>query len=280
MGIDREERVCLPPAGVVPGPFIACWSIWPSNSNPVPESSLRMHAMRRDNQFHPDLTDCVLEDRCLLALPPGLAPSPFMPVNSTTNQMIPLGSSVTGGGGGPVSPGPTFFYIRLGVNLGGFGVAGSSLGGTVSIFGLNTRPTALGGGGGGGGGGGSVGPARSGGGILRGFGSSFSSGFSFALSSLNNFGMNSVTGASLTLGTVPVHSYGGGGDLMDDAPANPNDPRNPAPGNQDPYAGPAPLPGPVDGGQGPNVNLSNRLLGKTRNAAAPPMSGPTPANTP
>ena len=46
--------------------------------------------------------------------------------------------------GSSLLPGPPFFYIRLGVSLNGFGTAGSSIGGPVSIFGLNPNSTAAG----------------------------------------------------------------------------------------------------------------------------------------
>ena len=48
---------------------------------------------------------------------------------------------------------------------------------------------------------------------LGGYSSSFSSGFSFALNPTNNFGMTAAT-----LGSVPVHSYGGGGGIEDQLP--------------------------------------------------------------
>lgn len=232
--------------------------------------------MRRQFEFHPDLSECLLEDRLLLALPPGLAPSPFMSINSATNQMVPSGTSGGGGsggggGGGLVSPGPTYFYLRIGVNLGGMAQAGSSLGGTVSVFGLNTRATVSGGGGGGGGGGNSGGSGRNGTGANSGFGANFSAGYSFALSSLNNFGTNFPT-----LGSVPVHTYGGGGDPVADAPANSNDSGNPPEGNPNDLLTPQPGTDNVD--RAPSGDLVNRSLGKSRDAAASLLQGPALSN--
>src|SRR4051812_31540523 len=79
--------------------------------------------MRSHHEFHPDLSDCVLEDRALLALAPGLGPSPFMAFSATTNQIIVPGTSTGGstGSGGGVSPGPTFYYLRIGASPSGGG---------------------------------------------------------------------------------------------------------------------------------------------------------------
>jgi hypothetical protein len=229
--------------------------------------------MRRRLEFHPDLTECTLEERFLLALPPGLGPTPFMQINPQTNQIVPSGTSQSGGTGGLSTPGPSYYYLRLGANV-GFGVAGSSIGGTVSIFGLNNRPTATGGGGGGGGGDQGGGGNGTGGGN-SGFGASFSSGFSFALNSANNFGTNTPT-----LGSVPVHTYGGGGDPVPDSPVDPNAPGNAPEGNPNPNDGLSPYPGPDNSGQVPSVDLTNRSLGKSRSAASSLLGGPGQSNNP
>jgi hypothetical protein len=249
--------------------------------------------MLKRHEFRPDLNECTLEDRFLPALPPGLAPSPFLAVNSASNQMVSPGSVVSTGAavtGSSLNAGPTFFYIRLGVSLSGFGLAGSSIGGTVSIFGLNTNLTASGTGGGGGGGKGAGGGSSTGTGGFRsfgGYGASFSSGYSFALSGLNNYGMSSTAGVPPTLGSVPVHTfsgggdavgtlsnmgsvpvrtYGGGGEVVDDSLSNPDGSSNARLGNQN--AGSAPYLGPVYAPQGPHVNPWNRSPGKNPAAAS------------
>jgi hypothetical protein len=51
-------------------------------SNRFPGRSIRIHATSRQLELHPDLIEGILEGRFLLASPPGLAPSPFMPINS------------------------------------------------------------------------------------------------------------------------------------------------------------------------------------------------------
>jgi hypothetical protein len=202
-------------------------------------------------------------------------------------SVVSTGAAVTGSN---LNPGPTFFYIRLGVSLSGFGLAGSSIAGTVSIFGLNTSSTASGIGGGGCGGGGKGGGSSTGTGGFRsfgGYGASFSSGYSFALSSLNNYGMYSTAGVPPTLGAVPVHTYsgggdavgtlsnlgsvpvrtyGGGGEVVDDSLSNPDGSSNAPHGN--PNAGSAPYPGPVYGAQGPHVGPWNRSPGKKPAAAS------------
>src|SRR4051812_48224693 len=86
--------------------------------------------------LHPDLSECVLEDRVLLAIEPGLYPSAFMQVNSSSNQLIVPGTSTSGGGGsggGSVTPGPSFYYIFLGAN-GNSVSSGSRVGGSVSLY--------------------------------------------------------------------------------------------------------------------------------------------------
>src|SRR4051812_13632966 len=88
--------------------------------------------------LHPDLSECALEDRVLLAIEPGLYPSAFMQVNSSSNQFIVPGTSTSGGGGGgsgggSVTPGPSFYYILLGAN-GNSVSSGSRVGGSVSLY--------------------------------------------------------------------------------------------------------------------------------------------------
>jgi len=104
--------------------------------------------MKSRHELHLDLSECVLEGRVLPALPVGVTPSPFMQINTTSNQIIVPGSSTSGGGPGS-TPGPSWYYLRLGVNLNtnGSGVVGSTIGGTVSIYGLRSGATAIGGGG-------------------------------------------------------------------------------------------------------------------------------------
>jgi hypothetical protein len=207
--------------------------------------------------------------------------------------VVSTGAAVAGSN---LNPGPTFFYIRLGVGLNGFGLASLSIGGTVSIFGLNTSSTASGIGGGGGGGGGKGGGSSTRTGGVRsfgGYGASFSSGYSFALNSLNNYGMYSTGGVPPTLGSVPVHTYsgggdavgplsdlgsvpvrtyGGGGEVVDGSLSNRDGSSNAPLGNQN--AGTAPYPGPVHGVQGPTMSPWNRAPGTSRGAAALRSKGP------
>jgi len=239
------------------------------------------HALR------PDLSECILEDRVLQAIEPGLYPSAFMAVNSASNQIIVPGTSSPSGGGsggGSVIPGPSFYFILLGSNASSVST-GSRVGGSVSLYSianLRTLPAgamvhtisgaaSLNGGGGGGsvssgGGGGDSGNA---GGISNfgGYGASFSSGYGFALSSGNNYGMFSGTGVTSTLGSVPVHTYGGGGDAM--APQDGENGNGNGNGNGNyPNENVRPIPGaepnmmPGYGPQGPNSKFYDTLLGK------------------
>ncbi|MHC5541283.1 hypothetical protein ACYOEI_23940, partial [Singulisphaera rosea] len=139
--------------------------------------------MRSRLALRPDLWDCQLEDRCLMAS----GPSPFLPYSPFTNSVISPagGSGGSGGGGGGGSsggsgstyPGPTFFSYSVGNNFAsGVSLASNGMGSswispgiggyraqfipfsiTTSPFlgtGLATLMSRSGGGGGGSGGGG------------------------------------------------------------------------------------------------------------------------------
>jgi hypothetical protein len=261
--------------------------------------------------LRPDLRACALEDRILPAIEFGLFPSPFLQVSLSTNQIFVPGTSTSsagisaGGSSGGTSltlqglgsnpPGPSWYFILIGGNASGV-ATGSSVGGSLSVYtftNMKFLPTGAmvhtfsnllssntGGGGGGGGGGGdssNSGASSSGSASPQaGYGASFSSGYGFALGGQNNYGMFSGTGVTTTLGSVPVHTYGGGGDLMD----SPEGQYPPADGNGNGlYAnqlpgGPAPLPMPGFGLQGPNAKLYEHLLGKNPGQIGPQSIGP------
>ena len=180
--------------------------------------------------LRPDLVDCVLEDRTLMAT--GFMPAPFFLTSPFSNSFIIPG---TGGSSGPSGtgfatyPGLTLFnmalagvtnYINSNILLGVSGGSSSS----VSISNMGGALSGAGGGGaavgGGGGGGGSAsGDPSSTHGPTLGYGANISTGFNFALSSANNFGVSATA-----LGSVPVHSYG---DTAERAPETRFDPNNP-----------------------------------------------------
>jgi hypothetical protein len=110
---------------------------------------------------------------------------------------------------------------------------------------------------------------------VGGFGASFSSGYGFALGSGNNYGMFSSTGSTTSLGSVPVHTYSGGGDLADN-PENQNGAGTGSAAN--PSNGPMPPPnfGLDSGPQGPNY--WNRLLGKNPAGADSLITRPVQTN--
>jgi hypothetical protein len=68
--------------------------------------------MRSRREFHPDLSECELEDRPLMAPVPGAMGTPFLSVNPTTNQIIVPGTSMGGrhGLGGRVQPRPLVLF--------------------------------------------------------------------------------------------------------------------------------------------------------------------------
>jgi len=267
--------------------------------------------------LRPDLLRCALEDRILPAIEFGLFPNPFLQVNSATNQLYVPGTSTSSAGisaGGSLNsnsipsqglgsnpPGPQWFFLMVGGNATGVS-NGSTVGGSLSLYSItnfkflptgsyvrtvsNMFSTANPGGGGGGGGdsGGdnssssaastsAVGAAAG----VSSFGATFSSGYGFALSSGNNYGMFSSTGAT-TLGSVPVHTYAGGGDLMD-SPDGQNDngggsyPNNgAAPLAPTPAVIPTVVPG--FGLQGPASKLYDNLLGKNPGQMGPQRLSP------
>lgn len=221
--------------------------------------------------LRPDLDQCLLEDRALLAgasspfytlsgnslVVPTYGTAPGLGMGSNSGSGSSSGSSSGPSTSGPsMSAGPQFYYYIPGSNFMSPGVMGLNIGGgTLSGFG-NVRSgsaSALrssGGSGGGGGGGGDSNGTGGAGGLanLSGYGANISSGFSFALSSQNNYGIN-----AFTLGSVPVHTYGGGGDMQD------------APKVQDPAAS--------EGGQDSGMGMPNLVPGfNVRDILNPPST--------
>src|SRR5262249_2021204 len=85
------------------------------------------HALR------PNLAECMLEDRALLALPIGLMPSQFIPVASN-NSFVLASFQAPGTVTSASAPGPTYYYMLVGSNGNG-GMVGSRIGGGVSVYG-------------------------------------------------------------------------------------------------------------------------------------------------
>jgi hypothetical protein len=171
--------------------------------------------------FHPDLNECLLEERLLLAYSPSipgtifttggyiiLTTPPGLSSNLSTMSSNSPGSGGSPGGNGGNMPtsfnisgfGPSSFTIG---NVTGYpalaGGAGSSRGGSGSIsIGSGANDST--------GGGGGSGTFSN----FSGYSSSFSSGYNFGLSSANSFGMQTNP-----LGSVPVHSYGNLSSVQD-----------------------------------------------------------------
>jgi hypothetical protein len=90
--------------------------------------------------------------------------------------------------------------------------------------------------------------------------------------------MFSGTGATNTLGSVPVHTYGGGGEVMDSRDAQNGGNNGNGPGNGGtpglPPRGGVPNETPPYSIQGPNSNLYEKLLGKNPGQMGPQPTGP------
>jgi hypothetical protein len=231
--------------------------------------------MRSRLALHPDLNECALERRALLYAGPGLSGSAFLAVNPTTNQIIVPGTSASGSGGGQ-NPGPNFYYLFIGTSSNTNAGLNPGSGGTISVYGLNLRAQQTGGGG-------SVGSANSSNNgpssnstnSTSGYSSAFSTGFNFALGSTNNYGM-----AASTLGSVPVHSFSGGG-AVEQAPAASQDETADMANAAGLYQGIVPGVGGISsfgansGIGGTGVNLWNNLLGKNPGSMGLLPSGPS-----
>lgn len=152
--------------------------------------------MSRHLEFHPDLAECLLEDRALMAVV-----VPTLPWLMVTSGFGPTGSGPTGGAGLPnlpPLPGPQVASVGGAGSFTGAGGAGASpmVAGTLfAYYGLGygssgagpTGNVSIGSGANDAGGG--AGP-RAGG--TAGYGASVNSGYGTSLSALNGYGMNST----------------------------------------------------------------------------------------
>lgn len=210
--------------------------------------------------LHPDLNECRLEDRTLLAAPGQYTVAPFFQINPTSNQFIVPGTSTSGGSSTTV--GPQFFYLLIGVNSSGGG--SFSIGSTVSVYGL-ARPAGNGanvsigsGSNDSGGGGGSVGGLSN----FGGQGGTFSSGYNTSLNITNNFGLSSNA-----VGSMPVHTFDNG------SPPVPQTTQANMGTTTDPNSTPAPAANSM-------TTMGNRLLGKKLGTANSLISGPGQSQSP
>jgi hypothetical protein len=156
--------------------------------------------------FHPDLNECMLEDRCLM-FAPGLFSTGFLPSTTGSSQFVVPGFSTSGGGGALIFPGPTFYYLLIGGGGGGAGLSNGAASAGISVFGLSNNngfvnvSVGAAGSGSTSGGGGAARPAAN-----LGYGGSFSSGYNTSLNISNNFGTVSAN----PVGSMPVHSFDSG----------------------------------------------------------------------
>ena len=178
------------------------------------------HPMRSRLALRPDLNECVLEGRCLLAY------SPTFPTMVWTQGGLVVPSSPPGylsfggpgsGPGGSSSVGGSGGNLATSFNLLGFGTnsvaIGNSTGFASTALAAAARQGLGGGGGGGGGGDSSPAPAPS---RNLGYGAVVGSGGGSSLGAGNNYGYGMSTSP---VGSVPVHTFANNEPV---APANQN----------------------------------------------------------
>lgn len=165
--------------------------------------------MKVTHALRPNLDDCVLEDRALMA---GYVwmPLPFMPI-TTSNQISVSGFSMGGGPGssGGSMPGASAYYLRMGINTNVYGLVGQNSIVVPSGFALSLSSVVPPGAGAAGNGSISVGSGANAGGsgvsgLVQGYGGAFSSGYSTSLNNTNNYGISTSP-----VGSIPVQTYGG-----------------------------------------------------------------------
>jgi len=224
--------------------------------------------------LRPDLMECELEDRALLAVPIGLMPSQFIP-NGSNNSFVVAGTVAPGSSAAASAPGPSYFYLLLGSN-GGTGLVGSRIGGSVSVYGLNSPTNApisvalvVGSGANAGG--------SSGSGTLgnfSGYGGNISSGYNFALNITNNYGMSATA-----IGSVPLHSYDNGPVARSPVNQDTSDKGTNTPGMQSTPA--VPLIDTTRSPLVPGINRGNNLLqNNLTGMGLLPMMPKAPGTTP
>ena len=245
--------------------------------------------------LHPDLTDCELEDRTLMAYSaslPGLVFTTFGYVIITTppglnSNLNSISSSSSAG-----SSGSSGGNISSGYGIAGFGPTSYAIGNAVGVI-----PAGAGGGSGLGspvsiaaqvgsganGSGSSAGGTTTPGGAAVGYGGAVSSGYNTGLNSTNNFGMTATP-----VGAVPVHTYAGGGDSVTPATeggtgATPNLPaaNSPGMGTTDSSGMMGGTTGTGTSSMGPSSSsMGNRLLGKGLGSPSGLLNGPGASSRP
>lgn len=222
------------------------------------------HPMRQRFALRPDLNECVLEGRSMLAYSPTVpgmiwTQSGLIVLSNPPGFLSFIGPGSSGGSSGNSSGGniPTSF------NISGFGPTSITIGNSTGYPGLNPSGAAssslIGGGGGGSGSDNSPTPNAS---KAAAFGGAFSSGYNTSLNSSNNYGMSSSP-----VGAIPVHTFANGEQVT---PVNQDNSGTVAGVGQDGGVQGAPNTfGHGNGGQGPITNLWNNLLRK-RTARTPP----------
>jgi hypothetical protein len=156
--------------------------------------------------LHPDLNECMLEDRCLM-FAPGLFSTGFLPSTTGSAQFVVPGFPTSSGGGATIFPGPTFYYLLLGGG-GGAGLSNGAASAGISVYGLSnnngfvTVSVGAAGAGSTSGGGGAVSPSST---TTLGQSSTFSSGYNTSLNISNNYGVSANP-----IGSMPVHSFDSG----------------------------------------------------------------------
>jgi hypothetical protein len=217
--------------------------------------------------IHPDLDECLLEERLLLYAGPALYASQFIPSAGLTPSFVVSGfqqSNSSPGSSGSTNPGPQYYIPQIGVNSVSNG--GVRLGGTFSIYNppsvLPAAPSVTVG---------SIpGSGASAGGISNtsAYGGSISSGYNTALNSANNYGMGTTP-----VGSITAHVSGTTDQLAVAQAANASTNSPVATGGEDDTnASPAT---PLNAAQGPfSTSTQDRLLGRGLGSSNGLLIGP------
>jgi hypothetical protein len=239
--------------------------------------------MRPQRSLRPDLCDCVLEDRSLLASYIW-KPLPFLPINNASNALVVPGFSTTGSsqGSSTVNSGANAYFLLLGINTNIYGLVGQSTVVVPTGFALALSSVVPPGAGPSGGlpitvGSGAEEASAAGGRASnRGYGANFNAGYATALNSLNSYGMNASPVGAMAASTSGDSSP----DQSDMSAQGGTSGGSPSPSSR-PEESPAPALGlPPIPGLTPAVSGPAQAAGPFPSPFQNPFSGPAsgPAN--
>jgi hypothetical protein len=226
--------------------------------------------------LRPDLNECLLEDRALLAYSPSIpgfiySSSGWIVLTVPPGFNSALNSFSSGSGSSFTSNGSAGGNIATSFNINGFGTSSIQIGnntGFSALAAVANRTTSGGGSAGPGGIAGSTMGASGSPANATGYSSSFSSGNNTALNSSNNYGVTTSP-----VGSIPVQTFSNSGGSTPTVQQNTGTASPSATVNTDASSNynPVPMPGgnPLGGS-----SLTNGLLGKKPRTIAPLPIGP------